>query len=403
MLKIVNVGIRNFMSFGDELQIVELEDCGLLLLEGQNMKSSSASSNGSGKTNILEAIVWCLYGRTTKNVPVADVVNNTTKKNCFVAVLLHDDKTDDHYEIKRYRKDDDGSNGLSFIRAAKGTGRFRDGYDDLSGVDAKDTQFKINAFLGMSFELFCTSTYFSQANIKPFSLFTDSEIKKTFMESMDLTRFSDALIKARESVRSENTKIDIFEDKLSAVKRDVLSAIERIKGYKEADFEFEARKKAAIDELTARINDLEDESALAFKIKTDLEKCQKAEQALKEELSAYPDLKKEQTTQDDDLRNFSNKQIALRTKLASLGFDISKLVAQAENISLKIGTDCSECGKIISKKDLADISKATDDKIAILKNEERKMAGINEKAELVGNPDGHFKIPHCGHPKIPHL
>ena len=88
MLKIVNVEIRNFMSFGDEAQKINLQDRSLVLLEGQNLKSSSASSNGAGKTNILEAIVWCLYGKTTKNVSVAEVVNNHSKKNCVVSVLL---------------------------------------------------------------------------------------------------------------------------------------------------------------------------------------------------------------------------------------------------------------------------------------------------------------------------
>ena len=86
LLKLKSVEIQNFMSFGPDPVQVELNGKGLLLLEGENQISLSASSNGSGKTNLIEAIAWAFYGKTTKGVAVDDVVNDTSRKDLMVSV-----------------------------------------------------------------------------------------------------------------------------------------------------------------------------------------------------------------------------------------------------------------------------------------------------------------------------
>lgn len=60
-----NIHIENFMSIGD--MYVDLEDSGYTLIEGINRNpTDGASSNGSGKSTIFEALVWCLTGNTIR-------------------------------------------------------------------------------------------------------------------------------------------------------------------------------------------------------------------------------------------------------------------------------------------------------------------------------------------------
>ena len=380
MLKIVNVEIRNFMSFGDEAQKINLQDRSLVLLEGQNLKSSSASSNGAGKTNILEAIVWCLYGKTTKNVSVAEVVNNHSKKNCVVSVFLYDSNTDDHYEIKRYRKHDAEGNGLLFLKPLKEPSEF---VENLSGVDNKETQARINNLLGSSFGLFCTSTYFSQANIKPFSLFTDVEIKNTFMESMDLTKFSDALQNARESVKTQNSKIDIMRNKEHEISRDIENSGSRLVEFVKAEANFEIHKKEVVEGLLEKQGALQDKLDQSLKIKTELEKALNAKRMLMRETSAYRELKGAEADIVRDYNDYCNKHTAFVAALNSVIFDSKKMTNEGENVSSKIGTDCSECGKTIAEKDVADVLASLKKKIAAAKEKETSMSVLADKSNAV--------------------
>lgn len=59
------LNIHNFMSIGDiELN---LQDCGYTLIQGINNSTTDfAKSNGSGKSSIWEALVWCLTGNTMR-------------------------------------------------------------------------------------------------------------------------------------------------------------------------------------------------------------------------------------------------------------------------------------------------------------------------------------------------
>ena len=60
-----NICLHNFLSFEDAT--LKLNDCGYILIQGQNNNPIDlASSNGSGKSALLEAISWCLTGETIR-------------------------------------------------------------------------------------------------------------------------------------------------------------------------------------------------------------------------------------------------------------------------------------------------------------------------------------------------
>lgn len=60
-----SIHIESFMSLGDIT--LDLRDGGYILLQGlNNNQQDSAKSNGSGKSSIWEALVWCLTGNTIR-------------------------------------------------------------------------------------------------------------------------------------------------------------------------------------------------------------------------------------------------------------------------------------------------------------------------------------------------
>ena len=93
-----SVKIENFLSIGEAE--VNLQDRGYCLINGiNNNPKDNAKSNGSGKSSIVDSIVWCLTGETIRGVK--NVVNMFTEGGCSVELNFSVDSDD--YSIVRYK------------------------------------------------------------------------------------------------------------------------------------------------------------------------------------------------------------------------------------------------------------------------------------------------------------
>lgn len=369
-----SVTLENFMSFGKP-QKIPLKNLGLVLIEGENKKSKSAGSNGAGKTNICEGIVWILFGQTTKNVAAGDVVNNQVDKNCR-GVLEFSDSDGSQYVITRCRKYKDIGNGLIFEK------RLADGStEDLSGVDINSTQQIIADFFGTSFNLFCTSTYFSQSSIKPFSLFTDKQIKESFMEARDLGRFLDALARAREELRKVEASIALLKGKVERTDEEIKESQERLEKYEKEAASFDATKAAAIKGLTDKIEGLKakriDPGKIGAEILKRREEMEKIEVTLKT-LPAVQEQLKKKLNEIRPLETNKHKLSAIHSRTVA---DRDSFLARIKTAEKRIGTKCSECGKIIEASDVKHVIEALEKNAADLNAQIGKMGGLLARTE----------------------
>jgi len=99
VLKILNIEAENFMSY-KTLQL-DLRARGPVLVVGENDDSPVASSNGSGKSSISEAILWTLFGVTARKMQ-ADGVIKYDESNCVCKVDVNLDG--ETHTITRSRK-----------------------------------------------------------------------------------------------------------------------------------------------------------------------------------------------------------------------------------------------------------------------------------------------------------
>ena len=103
MINIRNVTIKNFMSVGNVTQAVRFDDAGLTLVLGNNVDlGGDGSRNGTGKTTIINALSYALYGNALTNIRKDNLINKTNNKGMLVTEDFDVNGTE--YRIERVRK-----------------------------------------------------------------------------------------------------------------------------------------------------------------------------------------------------------------------------------------------------------------------------------------------------------
>ena len=86
MLNIKNISVKNFMSVGNNAQGVRFDDKNLTLVLGNNLDlGGDGSRNGTGKTTIINALSYALYGEALTNIRRDNLINKTNGKGMIVS------------------------------------------------------------------------------------------------------------------------------------------------------------------------------------------------------------------------------------------------------------------------------------------------------------------------------
>jgi len=142
MLTIKNLTIKNFMSVGNVTQAVEFTN-ELTLVLGENLDlGANGSRNGTGKTTIVNALSYALYGNALTKIKLGNLINKTNEKGMLVSVDFSKNNID--YKIERGRKP-------NILKLFVGGVELDD--NNAQG-DSRETQKAIEDVLGLSHEMF---------------------------------------------------------------------------------------------------------------------------------------------------------------------------------------------------------------------------------------------------------
>jgi DNA repair exonuclease SbcCD ATPase subunit len=147
MFKIKTLSVKNFMSVGNATQGIDFDRNDLTLVLGENLDlggDDSGARNGTGKTTIINALSYSLFGQALTNIKKDNLINKTNSKNMLVTIDFESEGR--YYRIERGRK----PNILKFyIDDAE-----LETKDDNSQGDSRETQAEIERLLNMSHDMF---------------------------------------------------------------------------------------------------------------------------------------------------------------------------------------------------------------------------------------------------------
>jgi len=188
MLKFKEVSIIGYKSIMEELQYNFCNN-GLHLIVGEN---------GTGKSNFLESIVWCLHGKTIKNIRVDQVVNWDSETGTKVELVL--EKDDKEYRIIRCRNFSGFSNKPVI-------------YVNDKEIQTTNSQEIIDSIIQLSWDELLTSVYYSAENFRSF-LEMRTDDRKRFMENIfGVSLFDNAYNNAVIERKAIKNKIKLFNER----------------------------------------------------------------------------------------------------------------------------------------------------------------------------------------------
>ena len=289
MLRIKNITVKNFMSVGNVTQAVQFDDQGLTLVLGNNIDlGGDGSRNGTGKTTIVNALSYALYGNALYNIKKDNLVNKTNNKQMLVTVDF--EMNGQSYRIERGRKPnlfkyivDDVDNAST---------------DEMQG-EGRESQAVIERTLGMSHTMFkhvvALNTY-----TEPFLSMRANDQRELIEQLLGITKLSekadvlkDLVKQNKDSIQEETYKIRGTEEANerigSSIKdlerrqsvwsnrrdRDVVDLCQELADLEKVDIDAELQAHIAFTEFNSRRTQIDTVNAEIARLQTTIEREQK--------------------------------------------------------------------------------------------------------------------------------
>tara|TARA_B100000212_G_scaffold342373_1_gene329172 strand:- start:1424 stop:3196 length:1773 start_codon:yes stop_codon:yes gene_type:complete len=360
MIQIKDLTVKNFMSVGNQTQAVNFNREQLTLVLGENLDQGgddSGSRNGTGKTTIINALSYALYGQALTNIKRNNLINKTNSKGMLVT--LHFEKNGVDYRIERGRS----PNILKFF-----INEHEQEMTDESQGDSRKTQEAINDLLDMSHDMFkhivALNTY-----TDPFLSMRQNDQRAIIEQLLGITILSEKAEALKEQTRITREAITEETAKINAIQTANSKIETTIEGLRSTQRAWLAKKQQDSDKLNKAIDELEH-----LDIEVELESHEKL-QNWNEHNNAIMALKKEQSTLEPALQR-ANKSL----------LKVTKDIAELEDAV------CYTCGQALQEDKKAEIverkQKELEDAQSYLDEISDKLQGIFHDLQEIGDING---------------
>ena len=194
------------MSVGNVTQAIDLQRDNLTLVLGNNLDlGGDGSRNGTGKTTLINALSYGLYGQALTKIKVNNLINKTNGKGMLVTV-------DFEYNGSEYRIERGRSPNVFRL--------MRDGHDmnaqDEAQGEMRQTQIEVDSIIGISHPMFkhivALNTY-----TEPFLSMRANDQREIIEELLGITELSRKADKLKDDIKDTKEQIKEEEYRLKSI------------------------------------------------------------------------------------------------------------------------------------------------------------------------------------------
>ena len=324
----ISLKIKNFFSHRNT--DIDFSKFNSALLVG-NVEGNYDISNGSGKSAIFEAILWCLFNKS-RTATIDDVIMWHESNASVKFVFSHQG---DMYRVIRTRSRTTGTSTVEFNINVGGA------WVDKSGSTSKLTNNEIISVIKVDYKTFVNSAYFRQNDISEFAE-SDAGRKKEILKSIiDLSKWDSYEKEAKKGLKTLKNECAILADKsrrIESVAKDL------------------AESKIKLRELNALVkNKGKARDDWGLKVETLSEKYTTLKQSL--DTDQWDTITEENSKLEQEIR-------LLTKKISSISAEVRNYERQTSQLASKIST---------YEKDMASITPDPDAEEKILEQQEERQ------------------------------
>jgi DNA repair exonuclease SbcCD ATPase subunit len=299
-IKLHYVKFKNILSYGNVDTEVRLD---------QDRHTIITAKNGQGKSSIIEAICYGLYGKPYRSIKVGQLVNSINKKALLVTIEFS--RGNDVYRVVRGQKP-------SIFEI------YKNDQIILEDAASRDYQSYLESdILGINFKTFKQIIVMGSANYTPFMNLSAAERRNITEEVLDISVFSNMQDIAKQKVSQTKSRIDQISQEIVLIKGQIES------------------QKNILDSLINEAN-IKNEELLANR--------SKSEARIVELTNSLTEIE----SQIDAISDTPDKQSQVEQKKNLLSIKIAKIEQQFETLSNQLAfydnQDCPTCGQPITEE-----------------------------------------------------
>jgi DNA repair exonuclease SbcCD ATPase subunit len=365
MIKIKDLTVKNFMSVGNQTQAVNFGREQLTLVLGENLDQGgddSGSRNGTGKTTIVNALSFALFGNALTNIKKDNLINKINNKNMLVTLSFS--KDGNNYKIERGRK----PTVMKFY--INNQEQSAESSDDSQG-DMRETQKDINDLLGMSHDMFkhivALNTY-----TEPFLSLKANEQREIIEQLLGITLLSEKADSLKEQIRL--TKENIFQESadLEAAKKSNDKIQISITGLETRQSAWYAQQKTDCEKITKSITELQS-------VDIEGELAQHAKLKVYDEHAAK-------------IKSLNKEKATLETAVIQADKSVTKYTKELEQLKNKTCPACEQGLHSHKHEEMsANAEKNLDDAVVYLQGVSDSYASVLQELETIGDINGRPK------------
>ena len=294
----VKISLSNFLSYGAEAQSLDFSRFRVACLSGKN---------GQGKSALLDAITWALWGEARKSSgaqkPDEELLRIGARR--MSVEFVFDIEGQRYLVLRSYSRSATGKTSKSILELQIMGSEKEGDIIPLTGASIRETQQKLNECLGLDYDAFVNSSMLLQGRSDEFTKKKPSERKNILGRILNLGRYDRLADRARAKQQALNTEAE-------RAGREIELLLKTINDEPEWD-----------GALRTVMRNLEDEQAV-------LSVLHKEEAALTEKVGALQSITREYAAVRDTLKKTSEQHRERREELQKIDLkldDSAKLIA----------------------------------------------------------------------------
>ncbi|QFR55649.1 recombination endonuclease subunit [Yersinia phage JC221] len=327
-LNFKKITYQNILSVGNVPIEIDFDTAKKTLITGRN---------GGGKSTLIEALTYALFGKSFRDLKVGQLVNSTNKKKCLVELVLE------------YGKDE-----IKIVRGQKGKlfEIWKNGEKLPEDASAGDYQTQLESMLNLNLVGFKQVIVLGTAGYTPFMELKTPERRKLVEDLLSLSVISDMDKLNKSYLRGVNQQLDTLSMQVSHVQQQI-----------QTHQKFIAEQKAKANQNVQQYQDIYDSHVATAK-------------TIKEQLTHLQGEITEIVISGEDQTENLNK---LRDGFSRLSMTVEQL--KKLEVMYQRGGECPSCKQAISPtpermQEIAENIKNGTQRLTLIKSKQDELQAI---------------------------